>query len=1188
MTPTNQTSIPPNYGERIRQVREIAGLTQAQLAELIGVSYTSVNRWENNQSRPNKLAWQKFAEMELLPTHRELPATPANAIDFSASPQVVSTLAEAYRLSDGHLFNPAFASETSLIDPLPHQRLAVYERMLHQTPLRLLLADDAGAGKTIMTGLYIREMMARRLIRRVLIIPPAGLTANWQREMRTLFRLHFQVITGSDARQHDNPFTRTESDLAIISIDTLTRQRVFDQLRDNSTIPYDLVVFDEAHKLSADRQPDLRIRKTDRYRLAEAIAGAADSSRWNLPWSAQHLLLLTATPHMGKDFPYYMLWRLLLPHIVPTFEAFEKFPAEARRRHFVRRTKEEMVHFDASPIYPARQCDTLSYELAQGTGSEQELYEATTTYIDESYNQAVILNRSAARLAMSVFQRRMASSTYALMRSFEKRMLKLDDIIARLQEGKLTQEELARQQDEMEGIEDTLETTTADEQPESEESGEGFDAFEDQALGAVVNRSLAGLSAERCKVEGLLAKARAVYEGRQESKFAKLREILDDPAYTQEKFIIFTEYRDTADFLVRRLEALGYTGRIAAINGGTPLPERERQVQFFRQPDAEQGARFLVATDAAGEGINLQFCWIMVNYDIPWNPARLEQRMGRIHRYGQKHDPVVIVNLVAGATREGVVLKTLLDKLETIRRQLNSNKVFDVIGRLFDGVSIKDYIEQALADGDETRAVAQIEGKLTAEQVKAIEEREAALYGQGGDVVGELDRLNRELAQENYRHLIPGYVARFIEKAAPLLDLKIEGDAHSTFRLVPTEARALDPLYTALESYGESSERRLTVHRPALDAELTWLHPGEEVFDRLAAALTEKFGNRVINGAVFSDPYADEPYLFHLAMTSVLAETPETRPGNARLLESHLVGLRQKSDGSVEQAPLEHLLMLKGVENFAPGAEPLALAAQRLAAEAREYAASVVASNAAQKHRQQIMESLPERVEFVGRGFDYQRAELAATRTRLTVRSQEGDHRAAEELAQVKTRQRNLEKARASRLDEMRAEPHNILPGEPEFLVHALVVPSRNPEDAEQYDADVEAIAMQVAMAYERDFNAEVADISHPELARRAGLTDWPGFDLLSLRPPKGDGSREELAIEVKGRRGHGSIEMKDNEWANACNLRGKYWLYVVFDCATPHPRLVRVCDPFGKLLAKTRESMAFTITESQILEAAE
>ena len=186
--------------------------------------------------------------------------------------------------------------------------------------------------------------------------------------------------------------------------------------------------------------------------------------------------------------------------------------------------------------------------------------------------------------------------------------------------------------------------------------------------------------------------------------------MLRDPDYSGEKFIIFTEHRDTADFLVRRLESLGFTGQVALIHGGLPYQERERQVEFFRRPEAEEGANFLVATDAAGEGINLQFCWLMVNYDIPWNPARLEQRMGRIHRYGQTHDPVVVVNLVAGSTREGRVLKTLLDKLETIRRQLQSSKVFDVVGRIFEGVSIKDYIEQTLADGETDQAVASLDG----------------------------------------------------------------------------------------------------------------------------------------------------------------------------------------------------------------------------------------------------------------------------------------------------------------------------------------------------------------------------------------------------------------------------------------------------------------------------------------------
>src|SRR5438105_4166788 len=198
--------------------------------------------------------------------------------------------------------------------------------------------------------------------------------------------------------------------------------------------------------------------------------------------------------------------------------------------------------------------------------------------------------------------------------------------------------------------------------------------------------------------------------------------------------IIFTEHRDTLDSLVRRLDGLGFTGQIAQIHGGMNYQEREEQVTRFRTPVAEGGAKYMVATDAAGEGINLQVCWLMVNYDIPWNPARLEQRMGRIHRYGQKHDPVHIINLIAGKTREGRVMQTLLKKLESIRKELSSDKVFDVVGRFFEDISLREYMEQVALEADATNVQRRIEGKLTKEQVRAWQERERALYGDGGAV----------------------------------------------------------------------------------------------------------------------------------------------------------------------------------------------------------------------------------------------------------------------------------------------------------------------------------------------------------------------------------------------------------------------------------------------------------------------
>ena len=1201
MPSATSTHLPEDYASRVKRARGARGLTQTQFAELIGVSFATVNRWENAQSRPSNLAWGRILELEEQLEQRsgaeginlDNKAHPPISMNFSADPNAVWAVAEAYRLAYGHLFNPAFATETSLIDPLPHQRIAVYERMLEQAPLRFLLADDAGAGKTIMTGLYVREMLSRRLIRRVLIVPPAGLVGNWEREMRTLFRLPFRILSGADARA-GNPFLGADSDLAIVSLDTLAGERMSSHLKDSRTQAYDLVVFDEAHKLAADRQPDFRVRKTGRYRLAEALAGAeTDEARRKLPWSAQHLLLLTATPHMGKDYPYYCLWRLLLPDSLSTWDAFEAFPGDSRRRHFIRRTKEEMVHFDGSPLYPQRNCDTLSYDLSQGPESEQELYDETTDYIRYSYNRAGLLNRSAARLAMSVFQRRLASSTYALMRSFARREEKFAGLIDDIRSGRLTEAQLALQQRRLDDLDDAFETRTAEEELASDGEAEYHEGFEGEALGGTVAINLSELEAERLQVEVLLGKSRKLLDAGEESKFEKLREVLRDPKYVDEKLIIFTEHRDTAEFLLRRLEGLGFTDQVARIHGGLPYQERERQVEFFRRPAAEGGANYLVATDAAGEGINLQFCWLMVNYDVPWNPARLEQRMGRIHRYGQKHDPVVIVNLVAGNTREGRVLKTLLDKLEAIRRQLQSDKVFDVVGRLFEGLSIRDYLERAVT-GDAVAVAEQLEGSLTEEQVRALAQRERVLFGEGGEVRQRLAHLNDEAEQETYRRLLPGYVRRFVEKAAPLLDLRIEGDPGAVFTLAPDRSRSADALLPALERYPENARQRLTVYKPADRDHAVWMHPGEPLFDGLAAAVRARFGRDGLQGAVFMDPYACEPYLFHLARVSIeqrgrtgtmpagLPDGHDDGEPAAKTLESRLIGLRQTGDGAIVECPVEHLLLLRGVHGFAPSRVSLATQARGMAVDAARFVREEVSQRLVQTHRQRRLDDLSARLAFVSRGFDFQAAELAAARSRLTETARSGDRRALGELDRVKERQRGLTVARNRRLAELRAEPDLIQDGVVEFLVHALVVPVEDSEETERYDADVETIAMAVATVYEASLGAEVQDVSRPELARRAGLSDWPGFDLKSRR------ATESLAIEVKGRAASGNVEMSDNEWAKACNLRDAYWLYVVFDCATPRPRLLRVRDPFGRLLAKSRESIVFTITPGEIMAAAE
>ena len=1201
-----QPALPSDYPARVRSVRERLELTQAQLAERIGVSFATVNRWENGQNRPARLAWRQILDLEagLAPGGGEPEAaagsTPAPALDFSARPAVVAAVAEATRLSYGHLFNPAFATEVSLIDPLPHQRIAVYERMLGLSPLRFLLADDAGAGKTIMTGLYLREVLARRLIRRVLVVPPAGLVGNWEREMRTLFSLPFHIVRGADARG-GNPFAGPESDRVIVSVDTLAGDRMFGRLREAAAgaAPYDLVVFDEAHKLAAHRQPDFSVRKTDRYRLAEALAGLpADEPRWELGWSATHVLLLTATPHMGKDFPYYCLWRLLAPDALATFDAFQAFPETQRRRHFIRRTKEEMVRFDGRPLYPQRRCDTISHGLSP---SEQALYEATTRYISEIYNRARVLNRSAARLAMSVFQRRQASSTHALMRSFGRRLDRLDEAIELVRAGRVG--ELERRQHRLASTPDFFETRTADEDADESAGGEGHEAFEDRVLGGIVAPALAQLREERREVEALLARARRLADEGEDSKFEKLRGVLRGTSFAREKFIVFTEHRDTAEFLVRRLEGLGFTGQVASIHGGLDYREREAQVDLFRRPLTDGGANYLVATDAAGEGINLQFCWLMVNYDVPWNPARLEQRMGRIHRYGQRHDPVVIVNLVAGETREGRVLKTLLDKLEVIRKELKSDKVFDVVGRLFENVSLKDYLEQASTEEGAKSAIDGIAGLLTAEQVRALHERERTLFG-GGDVKSRLPALQAAIDRERYRRLLPGYVRRFVTGAAPLIDLRVDGDPDGVFELAQTRRRGLDPVLAAMELHPARAQGRFTVYRPANRADVIWLHPGEPVFDRFCATLLLRHEDEARRGAFFVDPHASAPYLFHLARVTVVRKPPPSTAAahgaghgsdhgagrgpapeelRCEIVESRLIGLRQDEDGAIEPCPLEHLLLLRGAPDVAPGSVPLARTARRLTDAARDWIENDALARLVDEHRARIEQSVPERLDWTARGRDHRTAELIARRQHVSRKARAGDARATAELAKVKDEQRRLAADRDHRLRRVQMEPNLIAAGDSQIVAHALVLPTADAQERRRHDARVEDIAMRVAQAHEKASGATVHDVSRPDLARRAGLGDWPGFDLLSVTPA---GRRR--AIEVKGRARAGDIELSDNEWAKACNLRDGYWLYAVYDCATPRPRLARVRDPFAKLLARSREFSAYAVSASSVQAAAE
>ncbi|MPZ43432.1 MAG: helix-turn-helix domain-containing protein [Betaproteobacteria bacterium] len=1168
----------------IRNLRKALGLTQQSLAALLGVSFATLNRWENGQVHPSRLALGKLQALQKngAPPSTDPPlkiieaARSETRLDFMGDANRLRVLVEGERLSYGHLFNPAFGAEISEIDPLPHQRIAVYERMLPQPRLRFLLADDAGAGKTIMTGLYVRESLSRRTIRRVLIVPPAGLVGNWARELRKLFQLRFRIATSADARRA-NPFAGPDSDLVIASVDSLRADTLFKALGEPSVPPYDLVVFDEAHKLSANRDSDGTFRPTDRYRLAEALAGVRDTPEdWRLPWSAHHLLLLTATPHMGKEYPYYCLWRLLEPDLFSTETAFKLFPADARPRYFMRRVKEEMVDLRGQPLYPVRICDTHSYDLSQGPVSEQTLYDETTKYIRHYYNQARLLNRSAARFAMTVFQRRLASSTWALLCSFRRRHERLDALIDDIQSGRIPEEQLRERQRKLDRqLRDALNDKSADE--ESTEGGiEEHEKDEAEALGAFIATTCAELIDERGRVRELIRLAERVNDRSQESKFEKMRELLRDPRFADQKIIIYTEHRDTLEFLVRRLEAMGHAGQVAFIHGGLDYQQRDAQVERFRRPHessgAEAGARFFVGTDAAAEGINLQFCWVLVNYDVPWNPARLEQRMGRIHRYGQKKDRVVVLNLVAGRTREGRVVKTLLDKLEDIRVALGSDKVFDVIGRVFEDFPLTDYLQKAiLSDDAADREAIELAGQLTIEQVRAIAAREEAIYGKGGEVVAQLARLKEALNIEEMRRLLPGYVRRYLEHAAPEIGVDLIGDLDSEFFLRARTRGALDGVLPLIESYPDSARSRLTVYRPDDKRDAIFLHPGEPVFDRLSVLAIERCRSAGRQGAVFTDPSATQPYLFHVARVSVVRSADHDFASLHRdeVMDERLIGIRQFADNRMVEAPVEQLLLLKPGTKVDPAAVPFLAQGDAYREAAYQYARDALLAQLCELQTLSARSRLEQTEAYLRRAYDYQESELASARKRYTDRSRGGDKKADEELDRIKLQQRGLSDRRELAIAQARREVELIGSGRVEIIATALVQPSNAIEDIKARDAQVERIAMELAIAHEASLGADVRDVSTPEKARVVGLSDYPGFDLHSKRP---DGKIR--MIEVKGRTGATHIELLENEWARACILREKYWLYAAFDCDSATPRLFRVQDPFATLLAKARGSV--------------
>ena len=1054
---------------------------------------------------------------------------------FRADANLVRLVAEAHRLQHAYLFNPIFATETSLIDPLPHQFIAVYEHLLKHYPLRFLLADDAGAGKTIMTGLYIQESLLRRQVKRVLIVPPAGLIGNWERELRVCFRLQFRILSSADAAD-TNPFADPENRLAIVSLDTLRQERMQNYFFEAK--PYDLVVFDEAHKLSARFESDGTVHKSKRYELAERIAA-----------QQKNLLLLTATPHMGKDDAYYFLWRLLLPEHLAAQKAFERLADEEKSKHLLRRMKEEMITFDEKPIYPPRRSQTIAYPLKQGEVSEQSLYDAVTAYCEKYFDLAGQYNRSAAKMAMMVLQRRLASSTFALLQSLIRRAEKLQTTLQNLQSGSLSAAQFEKAQQELSDIDIRAEKTGDEEEIiDGKEEAEQIDEDLERATTA---RSIAELEIEVSHVQELTELAKAVYNLKSESKFENLWEALQE--YQDTKVLIFTEHRDTMTFIIERLEALGFTGKVAQIHGGMRYGAREEQVEFFRDPN---GAQYLVATDAAGEGINLQFCWLMVNYDIPWNPARLEQRMGRIHRYKQTRT-VVLLNLISEDTREGRVLKVLLEKMQKMREELNDDKVFDVIGQQFSQISLKELITKAITENQTDASIQTINTQFTLENIqKQLEGQQKSVAS--SDVKRLLGNVHEQRESAETLRMLPAYIRSFFEEVSPMLGYRIAGDIETTFKL----SRCPTSVQNAIDGYplnlrdGLTFSRELALPVGSEKPEAIFLHPGEPIFDAIRTGFLEKFNTEGERGAVYFDPQADEPYLFYVARVAVVRQT-DNKP---HVLNEMLVGIKYFSDGRCEETPAHLLLTL--TPRTAQQDVSIVLPADWLSfAEEVESVKKFVSENLGNPKlsgiRDKLKSNLDNKKKQIQISSNLRKAELLEQRRNLRDAVAKGVPASQSKLKNCERELNTLPTKRKEAEASLVEEIENTQLGTVSIYVQAFVTPQSTDDPVSTKTLrDAEAIALKTVIEYENKRDAEVRDVSDPNLKK--------GFDLQSRHP-----NGEVRYIEVKGRTGITSVELTANEWRQAANHRDRYWLYVVYHCDTDEPQLYSCRDPFGNLIAK-------------------
>lgn len=1084
---------------------------------------------------------------------------------FDGNGALFRLVSEAQRIRLAHLFDPVLAVHTSVVDPLPHQITAVYESMLPRQPLRFLLADDPGAGKTIMAGLLMKELIARGDLQRCLVVCPGSLAEQWQDELYKRFNLPFDILTNDklEAARTGNWFL--ENDLVIARLDKLSRDEDVQQKLQAPDCRWDLVVCDEAHKLSATFFGG-EVKYTKRYRLGQLLSSLT-----------RHFLLMTATPHNGKEEDFQLFMALLDGD---RFEGkFRDGVHAADVSDLMRRmVKENLLKFDATPLFPERIAYTVPYKLSD---HEEALYKAVTDYVREEFNRAEALENDkragTVGFALTILQRRLASSPEAIYQSLRRRRERLESRMREL-------ETLQRGDEALNAISLATSVLEPDDVEDLEDAPENeIEVAEEQILDeATAARSIAELRTEIATLARLEAMALAIRRGGEDKKWRELSTLLSEIFTTavianqfaeggqapygsekpsipkpvpspHQKLVIFTEHRDTLNYLQGRIATLlGRSEAVVTIHGGIGREDRLKAQESFRHDPETQ---VLLATDAAGEGINLQRAHLMVNYDLPWNPNRLEQRFGRIHRIGQT-EVCHLWNLVAEGTREGEVYRKLLEKLEQARQSLGG-QVFDVLGKLqFEGRPLRELLIDAIRYGEQpdvrARLTSVVENAFDREAIQDLLE-ERALAHDSMDA-SRVYRIREEMERAEARRLQPHYIESFFIEAFQRLGGTVKKREPRRFEVtnVPAPIRNRDRIIGIREPVLPRYERiafEKNLIAPPGQPLAAFVCPGHPLLDSTIDLTLERHRDLMRRGTVLVDDRDSGTaprVLFYLE--HAIQDASITKSGDRRIVSKRLLFVELDQQGNARHLNYAPYLDYRPLKEGEPDAAVI-LARPECQWISRDLEAK------AQAHA--IANVVPEHVaEVRSRKLELLDKTEAAVKDRLTkeinywdfraeqLKEQEAAGRANARLNSGEARKRAdaLQARLHKRMDEIKRErqisplPPVVLGGLlviPAGLIHAMtgipISSTLSPVDTQAAAARARAIIMEV----ERGLGFIPTDREFDKL----------GYDIESAIPNTG----RLRFLEVKGRvSGAATITVTRNEILYSLNKPDDFILAIV------------------------------------------